>query len=515
MSEVMISRRQINTSGNGVLITDIVTGNKTYEVVSYARNNQFSVRLFGGGGSGTRDAYRLGFSGFMNNDILTLTPGAKISITVGSGAYYVNSKNYSTTGGTTSFGTYLSAEGGSYTRGGSGAAPNNTSYSCWYFSGVGATQFGGGSGIDGGVWGGGGGGYALSFPNTNSTWADRCVKAGNGGMYGGGGGSSSAHFDDYGWGTPTSIAAAGNGGTYGGGGGGGLAKWIQGYWSNYNTPNSRFNYMIMTAASKNGGSGGTYGGNGGNAFPFGSVFSYSGSGSYWGNNTIWNNIYNSSAPTGFPIFKNINLPALDTFNNNTARNGTDTTTTENIYIDEVNNVRLDGTGKAGIITNNNTKSQYTLFAGPGGGGYGGCGGNTYGINLIENFGTALISGGGGGGYGGNGGSGTIYHSNHIAGGGSDGYCGGGGGGGYGGNGGTGYTSSSSGALGGGGGGYGKISRGSQDGGGGGYYCPAISGGGAGIGIWSSTGTLIGRYGSGYGGINGNAEQGVCIIQYYV
>lgn len=211
MGEAFIVGRGGSTNGgssnNYKLVTNIFTTNGVF-VVPNARNQQFTVRIFGGGGGGgcaTSNSNMIagGGGGFMNNAVLTLEEGKTISVQIGLGgkganviadenSYPVTYKgNNGSGGGTTSFGTYLSALGGF---GGNS-----------YMIGIGGS---GGSG--GGCLGrkagdgyqfGGGGGYG-----------------GRGGSYHGGGGAYGAGGDGYGGsGLPSD-------GSHGGGGGGGYAN---------------------------------------------------------------------------------------------------------------------------------------------------------------------------------------------------------------------------------------------------------------------------------------------------
>ena len=218
----MISRRGGSGGGSSQsnhYVVEYIYANMTWDVPT-VKNNEFSIRIFGGGGGGgSYYGYGGGGSGWMNNDILTnLIPGDLIQITVGDKL----SAGSNTNGLTTSFGTYLSANGGSVTgSGGSGG----WHYSCSNIRP--AYQFGGGGSYGiypgtGGVWGGGG---ASGNAGQNSNGAD-------GGIYGGGGGCAGYNYKYHG----------GNGGTYGGGGGGMV--------------HSTYSYL-------NYGRGGTYGGNGG------------------------------------------------------------------------------------------------------------------------------------------------------------------------------------------------------------------------------------------------------------
>lgn len=228
MSDVIISRRGSSSgSSKGRLITEYITFNTEWEVPNGVVDNKFDVRIFGGGGKHWEDDHNGGCSGFMNNDILDLTPGSLISIIVG-GPATVNGGS----GGTTSFGTMLSAGGGNVSYGGSGGY-------FYYGSGGNAAQFGGGGGNyggNGGVWGGGGGGYneggngglyggggGCGIGGSNSTKVLR-MRGGDGGKYGGGGGSGIS--------LSYVAAPAGNGGEYGGVGGRGGEYWMYANCSN-------------------------------------------------------------------------------------------------------------------------------------------------------------------------------------------------------------------------------------------------------------------------------------------
>lgn len=264
MSDVIISRRGSSKSGNGnTLITEYITYNQNWVVPSGVKNNEFSVRIFGAGATvydNDHGATNSGGSGWMNNDILTLTPGEIIPISIGSsydytGLYNQIISNYNNAhqyimyldkekwafnaGQSSSFGTYLSASGGKGVNGGAGGASGD------YNGGIGF-QFGGGgsrwcNGGNGGVWGGGGSG---GEPN----YTDYRCNGGSGGIYGGGGGCSSFNR----W------SRGGNGGTYGGGGGAFLT------------------YTLYNSCSLVG-IGGEYGGNGGSMNPSNTTYRPSGS----------------------------------------------------------------------------------------------------------------------------------------------------------------------------------------------------------------------------------------------
>lgn len=194
MAESLIVRKGGSGSGSfiGELKTEIITSNLNW-VVPKVRNNQISVRIFGGGGAGSNDATYApsggsviggggsgGGGGWMNNAIFTnLTPGQVIPITIGIGGNIGYNTTYS--GGTSAFGSYLSANGGekatlsSYNtgdsivgigkgggggNGGSGGGTGGSNGGIGYqFGGGGSSQYGG----RGGMWGGGGGGGYGSY----------------------------------------------------------------------------------------------------------------------------------------------------------------------------------------------------------------------------------------------------------------------------------------------------------------------------------------------------------------
>ena len=280
MGEAIITSRTgtigSNTINSNELKTEIFKQSDAF-IVPKARNQQFSVRIFGGGGGGSGSGYRGcsagGGGGWMNNAILTINQGETIPITIGvggAGGTIVNTNTadhkYSgaagNTGGTTSFGTYLSAPGGTgarlddsspYVRAGAGGAGGG----CESYIGAQGYQFGGGGGQsgggNGGTWGGGGG------CNTNG-------KSGSGGEYGGKGGDGKNNAEN---GTNTignaeaseSLQGPGlaginnNSSKYCGGGGyGGCGGYSRGGGGGYGANGGCY-----------GGGGGGYGGKGGNS----------------------------------------------------------------------------------------------------------------------------------------------------------------------------------------------------------------------------------------------------------
>lgn len=187
MSEAIIAKRYSKSSSSGGpgtepshLVTEVIVENTNWTVPSGINGNKVSVRLFGGGGGGGNGSHNGGGGGgWMNNADIVVEEGQVISIRIGKGGRYSHS------GGTTSFGTYLSASGGS--------APNSTDAGSGG-SGGGGYQKNGGTGYQFG-----GGGSAARYINS-----DKSFKAGDGGPWGGGGG--------YGHGTnPTGIHTLVNG----------------------------------------------------------------------------------------------------------------------------------------------------------------------------------------------------------------------------------------------------------------------------------------------------------------
>lgn len=226
VSRSEVANMVLNSIGAN-LITTIIDTNTIWTVPTGIVGDIISVRIFGGGG-GPGLEYRYGSSdwqvivggggsGEMNNGDILVKAGQLINITIGDGGTQGQS------GGTTSFGNYLSAPGGESGKpngdGGNGGAGG--------FGGNGGIgyQFGGGGGwIKGGdakIWGGGGGAVGHTSFNANK------VYGGNGGIYGGGGGSYT--YDGWRNGNISYYGYGGNGGKYGGGGGG----WFMGYGGEY------------------------------------------------------------------------------------------------------------------------------------------------------------------------------------------------------------------------------------------------------------------------------------------
>lgn len=179
-----------------VLKTEIITENTIWEVPGTCMVEEgVSVRIFGGG-AGLGGGHG-GASGLMNNTILkNLNSYQRIVINIGIGGIGNN------TGGTSTFGNYLSANGGDkngYGGASGGGTAGDNSDMRYYTPDAG--QFGGG----------GGGSY-----NYSSRWY--MGKGGNGGKWGGGGGGAVNTFNYLPNGAVQIIWHWGIGGQFGGNG---------------------------------------------------------------------------------------------------------------------------------------------------------------------------------------------------------------------------------------------------------------------------------------------------------
>ena len=189
MAEAIISRRHSNVYKEQITVfkTEVLTDNQNW-IVPEAINNSFSVRLFGGGGGGRSITLggTGGGSGWMENGTFELYYGLEIPITIGAGG------GMGAAGGTTSFGTYLSAVGGeagttsSGGNGGAGGGAGGVNVRSVAVeppvSGGNAYQFGSGGGCqaNAGPWGGSGGSVSISRINNISwsngtTWRNNCI----------------------------------------------------------------------------------------------------------------------------------------------------------------------------------------------------------------------------------------------------------------------------------------------------------------------------------------------------
>ena len=387
MGESLIIRKGGGLPGGIKIInsfkTEIIETNKSFEVPKGIINNKISVRIFGGGAGGYRydgssvtDNRWGGGSGMMNNGIIDVTPGQTIQINIGNGGLSASS------GGTTFFGTFLSANGGNgYQFGGGGGGRA-------------------GRGGSGGKWGGGGGGAEFNVKRSGD--------GGNGGYYGGGGGGS------------ISGGRGGHGGYYGGGGGTGSYFYWNMYFSDAVEGSGGGVGGCINVLNINEGRSGLAG-NGGNG-GVGQNKNYANSTpGYAGTDTsTWTNVFND----GNGYFRGSGKAGLNGstignysggggggggFGGNGGNGGTPYWSGSDLVYDN-----SAGGGGGGYGSN----GGHGTNAGGGGGGFGGDGGNG-----------GPMGGGGGGGYGksakggDNGGGGGGYYGR----GGND----GGGGGGYG------------------------------------------------------------------------------------
>lgn len=340
MSECIISRRGYNANGAPPPTLTLKTVTYTSNVNWVVPNHEGSINviLCGGGGGGcltnnryggyNYNAYCGGGGGWINTQTFSnLRAKNVISIYIGDGgdggSYDFFNQNNPTSGGSSSFGSYLSANGGEgagYYKAGNGGSgggvfSNNTFNR--YASGINLSPgigfiYGGGGWYDGngiftivhnhsngGTYGGGGGSYYRygnnnRYPGIEMYPSDNNRYAGDGGTYGGGGGvnyinctlsngrfnfSNSNHF--------------GRGGTYGGNGGLDLVGREDYGYANYNyevNAENGTNTMSISSIPSNmrgwgysnwaGNGGGGYGGNGG-AYGGGGG-GYGGQGGWWG-----------------------------------------------------------------------------------------------------------------------------------------------------------------------------------------------------------------------------------------
>ena len=194
---------------NYSLQTDIITSSTDWVVPDHDGN--ITVLVYGAGSGGNFEAG--GSGGFLNTGEFDIPTGQHVPITIGTGG---GSGQTMGTGGTTSFGTYLSANGGSQYDGGSTGGGNSNANAHLFGKGAFMRYTG-----NAGIWGGGGGGlFAFTSYYSNT-------RASNGGTYGGGGGAcviyegwKDSRIVVGGLNMTNSIVNGGNGGTYGGGGAG-------------------------------------------------------------------------------------------------------------------------------------------------------------------------------------------------------------------------------------------------------------------------------------------------------
>lgn len=114
MSEAIIARGgkgSINSGSSNQLVTNIITNTTLFVVSDNVKDNKLYVRIFGAGGGGSM--FGGGGGGWMNNGEITVSPKESIQVTIGVGGVYDGGGGSTGAGGTSSFGTYLAAAGGS------------------------------------------------------------------------------------------------------------------------------------------------------------------------------------------------------------------------------------------------------------------------------------------------------------------------------------------------------------------------------------------------------------------
>lgn len=141
-----------NAGGDYELCTQIFESNGTFTMPDNVKDGQVHVRIFGGGGAGGTNSQSPydsggGCGGYMNNGWVSLGSGSTVQVTIGKGgaSSYFNASS----GGTTSFGTFLSANGGdkysnTSCNGGSGGGGGGYMYSSYDAPAGNGIQFGAG-----------------------------------------------------------------------------------------------------------------------------------------------------------------------------------------------------------------------------------------------------------------------------------------------------------------------------------------------------------------------------------
>ena len=195
MGEAIITRAGAVYNENSVkmgwkLYTEIFTSNTNYTVPT-CKNQELTVLCFGSGGAGSNSTtYAGGGGGNLNKQVVSIAAGQIVPISI-AGTTAINSS-----GGTTSFGTYLSATGGQCAHkmvngllgsgGNGGTGGGSTTLGPSWSTNSNANNAHGGHGYYGG--GGGGAGsnaYAPSLYSESKAYASVAVRGGNGGIYGG------------------------------------------------------------------------------------------------------------------------------------------------------------------------------------------------------------------------------------------------------------------------------------------------------------------------------------------
>ena len=236
----------IGGDSDSLYVVEEITASKQWTVPQGV--TEIEVRLFGGGGGGSGGAIYAsgggGGGGHMAFGTFTVTPGTTYQITIGAGGQGISNTEPAYAGGTTTFGSLLSADGGqggSEDQGGDGGTGGGGS--SYWTSSIGASGFGAYGGCGGGLQDSIRRGVYGGYPNSigwesmpgktnnhysDSSAQDKAKKAinGGGGYYANGGNANIMSIDDeYGHGCGGGGGwmggNGGNGGGKGGGGGGG------------------------------------------------------------------------------------------------------------------------------------------------------------------------------------------------------------------------------------------------------------------------------------------------------
>ena len=302
MSEAIISKKRINkTVLVPTLKTEIITSNTNWTVPNHVGN--ISVMVYGGGSSANycSSVYIAGIGGdggFLNNGSFDINEGNVVPITIGRGGRG-GLGNKKSSGGSTSFGTYLVANGASSSYCGSSGGGSNSWATQFGVGGAGNTYiydtrnfytlYGGGGGGGFEIWGDGaisrcdgsevgtrsyycGGGGSTSFVENKRHWGgNKLFTGGAGGIWGGGGAGY------YGGNTSNRLNAGNGGGNNKAGNNGKMFNgWLNNQFNGVNTYKRGTNYragesrnQVIISGEDNGvnvfigGGGGGYGGRGG------------------------------------------------------------------------------------------------------------------------------------------------------------------------------------------------------------------------------------------------------------
>lgn len=118
MSEAIIARRRIGNGGgfgNDIQFNFGTTMITTNGYWTFLASGNYRIDILGGGGGGgyaRRKTTGGGGSGYYNSASFFFNGGDNVYITIGKGGNYGDTDERGETGGTTSFGTYLYASGG-------------------------------------------------------------------------------------------------------------------------------------------------------------------------------------------------------------------------------------------------------------------------------------------------------------------------------------------------------------------------------------------------------------------